>query len=150
MNDAGYRACRAMLYAAVLGFTASAEAAGIQHQDKFATAIRNMSSGPSVVLLTVVDDRTRQSRTGCALVPFLLGAIQREMGVSKDKAIDVALANATHEFHFSKQDAIDNIPFITTPSGVCTAVEHDLSVVMRHRTGDFLIVETGEVIGRHE
>jgi len=150
MNYAGYRTCQATLYAAVLGFTASAEAAGIQHQDKFETAIRNMSSGPSIILLTVVDDRTRQSRTGCALAPFLLGAIQREMGVSKDKAMDVALANSTHEFHFSKQDAIDNIPFIKAPSGVCTAVEHDLSVVMRDRTGDFLIVETGEVIERHE
>jgi hypothetical protein len=147
MNRTVHRAYKTTLCAVAIGFPILAEAAEIQPQDKFETAIRNTSTSPSVILLTVVDDRTGQARSGCALAPFLLGAITRETGVSVDKSINVALTNPAHEFHFSRPDALANIPFIDAP-GVCAATAQGRSVVMRDRTGDFFIKETGEVIPR--
>jgi hypothetical protein len=147
MNRTAHRACRATLCAVAMGLPILADAAEMQPQDKFETAIRNASTTPSVILLTVVDDRTGQARTGCAPAPLLLGAIARETGAARDKSIDVALANSAHEFHFSRPDALANIPFIKAP-GVCAAIAQGRSAVMRDRTGDFFIEETGEVIPR--
>jgi hypothetical protein len=119
-----------------------------QPQDRFERAIRNRSTAPSVILLTVVDDRNGQAQTGCAMAPFLLGAIQRETGITSEKELeDVALANTTRVFHFKKQDAIDNIfPFIRFPR-MCTAVRQGFPVIMRDMSGDFVIESTGEVLG---
>jgi hypothetical protein len=116
-------------------------------QDKFEATIRDTSTSPFVILSTAVDDRTGQAKTGCAMAPFLLGGIRRETGVSPDEAIDAALANRFHVFHFTKQDAIGNIPFISSPR-VCAAVGNGLSVRMRDRSGDFVIESTGEIIDR--
>jgi hypothetical protein len=147
MNRTARRACRATLCAVAMGFPVLIEAAEIQPQDKFEAAVRNTSSASSVILLTVVDDRTGQARTGCAMAPFLLGAITRETGVPVDKSADMALANPAHEFHFSRPEALANIPFIKA-QGACAAVAQGRSVVMRDRSGDFFIKETGEVIPR--
>jgi hypothetical protein len=76
-----------------------------------------------------------------------LGGIQLETGLSLNKAMDAALANPSHVFHFTKQDAIGNIPFISS-ARVCAAVGSGLSVRMRDRTGDYVIEPTGEIIGR--
>jgi hypothetical protein len=145
MNRTALRAWLATLCAVAIGFPVLAEAADIQPQDKFEAAIRNRSTASSVILLTVVDDRTGQSRTGCAFASFLLDAIGKETGAAMDKVTDIALANPTHEFHFSRPEALANIPFITAHR-ICAAVAEGRSVVMRDRSGDFIIEETGEVI----
>jgi TonB family protein len=93
-----------------------------QSQAHFEAAIKDRSTSPFVVLLTVVDDRTGQSRTGCTEANSLIGAIviEKEGGYGKsnaenmvkiDKAINEALENKEHVFHFADQAALDNIHF---------------------------------------
>jgi hypothetical protein len=136
----------AILAALTVAFCDLALAEDGQPQDKFEAAIRNESSSPSVILLTVVDDRTGQARTGCAMAPFLLGALQRETGATTQKELEgIALANHAHLFHFKKQAALDNIPFVEF-SRVCAAVRQGHSVLMRDRGGDFVDETTGEVL----
>jgi hypothetical protein len=99
-----------------------AEAEFRQSSETFEKAIRNNSTHTYVVLATIVDDLTGESHTQCIAAPFLLGAIHREYDLSHDaasieKAIRIALANPTHEFHFSKQAAIDNIPLSGKETG---------------------------------
>jgi hypothetical protein len=119
-----------------------------QPQDKFEAAIRNRSTSPSVILLTVVDDRTGRAQTGCAMAPFLLGAIERETGITSQKELEeIALANTAHVFSFKKQEAIDNIlPFIQLPP-MCAAVRRGLSVTMNDGSGKFMVESTGENFG---
>jgi len=93
-----------------------------QSQAAFETAIRDHSSSPYVILITVVDDRTGQSNTGCTLAPFLPVAIYIEKWGPLPKSIaktdprlkeaeEIALENTSHVFHFSSQAALDNLPF---------------------------------------
>jgi len=91
-------------------------AALAQDHEHFTKAIMTQSTSPYVVLITIVDDRTGQSRSGCTSAPFLLGAIHREMNLPYDlpsikSAEQIALGNTAHVFHFSKQDALDNVAF---------------------------------------
>jgi hypothetical protein len=111
----------------------------MQPQLKYEAAIRNDSTSPSLILLTVIDDRTGKKQTGCTRANFLVGAIQREMGASVNGARDIALANLSHTFHFTKQDAIDSIPIIPVQNDWCDAVRRGQSVRIQDRTGRFMI-----------
>ncbi len=91
-----------------------------QSPESFAAAIRDHSSSPVYVLITVVDDTTGQARTGCTKANFLVGAIQREYGLAGDAAADanarnMALANTSHVFHFSRPEALANVAFRYSP-----------------------------------
>jgi hypothetical protein len=83
----------------------------VQDRAHYEAAFRNHSTAPSFVLVTIVDDRTGQSRTGCVEANFVMGAITFETGVLGDEAEQTASSNSTHVFHFSKQKALDNVPF---------------------------------------
>jgi hypothetical protein len=83
----------------------------VQDQAHFEAAFANTSTAPSFVLITVVDDRTGASRTGCVESNFVAGAIRLETGVPSEEARQTASHNSTHVFHFSKQKALDNVPF---------------------------------------
>jgi hypothetical protein len=73
-----------------------AETEPSQPQAQFEAAIRNRSTSPNFILLTVVDDRTGESWIGCTLAPFLLGAIEREQpAVSLEEAVRIALSNTS-------------------------------------------------------
>jgi hypothetical protein len=96
--------------AAILPLAAGA-AEPIQDQAHFEAAFANTSTAPSFVLVTIIDDRTGQSRTGCVEANFVVGAIEREADLPYDSARRMASSNSTHVFHFSKQKALDNVPF---------------------------------------
>src|SRR5437762_1908036 len=84
--------CGTILLALICGPRVSG-ADAIQPHDMFEAAIRDyLSTGSDVLLVTVVDDRTRQARTVCTTAKSLLDGIVRETGASLDKAIDAALA----------------------------------------------------------
>jgi hypothetical protein len=132
------------LVAAGLSTTVCAEE-HTQAQADFEVAIRDRSTSHYVVLLTVVDDRNGQSRTGCTEANFLLGAIILEYlggygktnseNISKNQqAQKIALDNRSHEFHFSTQPALDNLPF--EYEAACDEVVHGhrvrLSDIGRH------------------
>jgi TonB family protein len=95
-----------------------------QSQAAFETAIRDHSTSPYIVLITVVDDRTGWTSTGCSGANLLLGAIYIEQwghidGTAAPEARArfaeverIALENTGHVFHFSNERALANIlPF---------------------------------------
>jgi hypothetical protein len=116
-----------------------------QSQAAFETAIRDSSTSPYVVLVTVVDGRTGQAGTGCTLAPFLLGAIYIEKWGSPlnkaaaearprlEEAVHVALTNTSHVFHFSNQAALDNILPLRYQEA-CSAIEKGSRARISHRT----------------
>lgn len=98
----------------------AAEKPPTQSADSFATALRDDSTSPFYVLITVVDDATGQSRTRCTTANLLLGAIHIEHGLAfnsegSTNARSMALANTSHVFHFSKPEALANIPMNYSP-----------------------------------
>jgi hypothetical protein len=93
---------------------ASGRAADAPVHDLFTRAIQNDSTAPNYVLITVVNDKTKEARSVCTEAPFLLGAIHRERQISYDnagvrKVKDLALAQTNRTFHFSREDALKNI-----------------------------------------
>jgi hypothetical protein len=128
-----------------LAAPAAAEPAALQAQAQFEAAIRNRSTSPNLILLTVVDDRTGESWTGCTLAPLLLGALLKESEsqqppVSLQTATQIALSNTSHVFHFSKQSALDNLmPVIDGKySAACEALKRNGCMRKPDLTGAFV------------
>ena len=122
-----------------------AETEALQPQAQFEAAIRNTSSSPSLILLTVVDDRTGKSWTGCTLAGLLVGAIHRERdeqqhAASVQEAVQIALSNASHVFRFSKQNALDNLRDVMDGhySKACSALKRDGCLRKQDLTGKFV------------
>jgi hypothetical protein len=93
----------------------------MQSQSSFEAAIKNHSTAPPYVLITVVDDRTNTQRTTCTTSNLFMGAIHFEHGLGFDakgqaEAERIALTNRSHVFHFSKAKALENIPSSFTES----------------------------------
>lgn len=85
-----------------------------QSQSSYEAAIRNQSTSPSYVLISVADDETGQQNPVCTTANFLLGAIHQEYGLGygpadSSKAIEIALGNHQHTFRFHQKAAMDNI-----------------------------------------
>jgi hypothetical protein len=126
-----------MLVTLLVGIPKQAKAEAVQSQADFAAAIRDHSTSPFIILLTVIDDRTGQARTGCSLAPFLVGALRSESGLSNIEAEGLALANTSHVFHFSKQTALDHLPF--GYADACVAIRHGSSARVQDRTGEIRV-----------
>jgi hypothetical protein len=99
----------------VLILSTSAGAADTNSWDLFTKAIQNHSTAPNYVLITVVDDNNKQQKLVCTEAPFLLGAIHRERQIFCDEAgsaevEEIALGNKDRTFHFSRADALKNMP----------------------------------------
>ena len=118
-----------------------AEPIPLQSKADFEAAIRNQSTAPSVVLITIIDDLTGRIRTDCTESPFLLGALQIERGIptlTSQNLIDlehVALENTSHVFHFSKKAALDNLGPV--PWKACQAVWQHHKVRLRDMISGF-------------
>jgi hypothetical protein len=115
-----------------------------QSQESYAAAVMNTSTAPSYVLITVINDNTGKSRTGCTTANFLSGAIHIEYNLpysdaGQEKAQAMLLANKRHVFHFSKRKALDNVGFNHTDADVAE-VRAALSEITNDqlRAGDFL------------
>ena len=92
-----------------------------QSEASFEAAIHNYSTAPSYVLITVVDARSATARSTCTTANLLLGALHREYDLEFDaagqyKAEQFALANKSHSFRFTRQQAIDNVPLYFSDS----------------------------------
>jgi hypothetical protein len=98
--------------------------------------------------VTIVNNNSGEAHTECLPAPFLLGAIHKEYDLSYDagsieKVIQIALANPSRVFHFSKQAAIDNVPSFTKDAKVfrlryqeaCALVGEGKSVFLSDRSG---------------
>jgi hypothetical protein len=67
-----------VLWILTIGLMGISAAQPHQSQAAYVTAIDTKSSSPDVIRVTVVDDRTGQTSTGCIIAPWLLGAIYIE------------------------------------------------------------------------
>jgi TonB family protein len=129
-----------------IGSPGDAAAQARQSQAAFETAIRDTSTSPYVVLITVVDDRTGEVSTGCNTANLLLGAIYLEKWGSFDSSQAaarheevkrIALENTSHTFHFSNQAALNNVlPFRFAEA--CVAIERGTRARIADRTGQIL------------
>ncbi|HEX4862020.1 MAG TPA: hypothetical protein VFV07_12340 [Rhizomicrobium sp.] len=95
--------------------TSTAARAGfVQDQAHYEQAVRDKTSAPYFVLVTLVDDTMKTSWTGCTLPAFVEGALDVEQGLANDDA-DMArdaqamLVAKDHTFHFSNPKALAEI-----------------------------------------
>jgi len=106
----------------------------VQDQIQYEAAIRNSSTSPSYVLVTVADDNNGQSRTGCTEANFVQGALYREMKLPREvasfeRAKQIMLGSQDHVFHFSDPEALANVTFRYTPE----ELERARAFVQAHR-----------------
>jgi hypothetical protein len=116
-----------------------------QLQRQFEAALENDSSSPSFILITVVDGRTGETRTGCTLAPFLVEAIILERGLghspeSRARAKAVARQNSEHRFTFSTPAALRNVPFGPDQKSeeACRVLRQGFSARLADRTGQVI------------
>jgi len=68
------------------------------------------SDAEAYVMITAVDDRTAEAKTFCITSNLLRGALAREHGWGIERSREEAASNPTHVFHFSKGEALENMP----------------------------------------
>lgn len=136
------------------GLSGLAAAQGLQPQADFENAIRTSSSSPYVVRITMVDDRTGEASTVCVNAQLLTGANYLENGGSFEarasggahgdflkaerakklqEAADIAVANTSHIFHFSKPEALEAIS--RRYPEACAAIDQGKRARIADRTG---------------
>ena len=92
----------------------TAHCGALKPKDHFASAIENNSTSPNYVLVTIVNEVTKETRLICTPAPFLLGALHKEHHLAYDaagsgKAKELALAAKDRIFYFSNSDALKNV-----------------------------------------
>jgi len=90
----------------------------VQDQAHFREAVESFSPSPYFMLVTVIDDTTQKSWTGCVPASLLKGAVHFERGLDYDEAgisqtREILLAAQDHVYHFSNPRALANIPMNT-------------------------------------
>jgi hypothetical protein len=128
----------------VLASVGHAENDAVQSEKDFEKALRNSSASSQFVLVTIVNDRTAETRTECMPAPVLLLAIHRENGLpfdpwSREVARQIAFTNTSRVFRFSKQPAIDALAFPEQRRGLhaeaCVLVRQGKSVSLTEGGG---------------
>jgi hypothetical protein len=99
-----------------------------QRHDHFQAALQSRSSSPFYVIVTVVDDRNGETRTGCTAADFVAGALHREMNLPKgigsfERVRQIMSENEDHVFHFSNPGALANVQFHYTEDDLVVARE---------------------------
>ena len=127
-----------------IGSARESAAQARQSHAAFETAIRDKSSSPYIVLITVVDDRTGQASTGCNNVQLLRSAIYRERRANVDSEVTaeevekIALENTSHVFHFSNPAALNNVLPFRFPEA-CAAIERGSRARIADITGQIVL-----------
>lgn len=98
----------------VAAATSASASAQVQPAASYEAAVRNASTSPSYVMVTVVDANTGLERTTCTTANLLAGALHQQYGLAYDaegvrQATALALSNAAHRFTFSVEAALRNI-----------------------------------------
>ena len=111
-----------------------------QSQVRFEQALKDGSTSPLFVAITVVNDGSGARRTGCWNANFLTGALMRERDISFFDARDAALQDRTHVFHFSKLAALKNLPDRAQSDLACTIIATGSAASTQDRTGEIVSV----------
>ena len=135
---------RALLGLAVM---VSGGAYATQDKEHYEQAFANHSTSPSFVLVTIMDETTGSSFTGCIEANFVTGAIFRELGGNFDqtpdaaareadrallrKAEESALRNSNHLFHFTNPNALANVQLSYTEDDLAQAREAVRSIGLK-------------------
>ena len=126
-----------LLIALLLAATQAADAPAepMQAADSYEAALKNHSTSPSYVRISVSTGGAW--RTTCTTANLLQGAVMLENGLRGDthgiaKAERLALANTTQHFHFSRPEAMANLPDL---------VSNDDLALMHRRFNDFTAEE---------
>ena len=100
-----------------------------QSMARFREAITDTSKAPLLVLVTIVDDKTKASTTGCVTAWALIAALKQEKNLTDIAAVEkIALANKTRVFHFSKQPALDSLKIAVTQKDIDDAKKETAGV----------------------
>jgi hypothetical protein len=86
----------------------------VQDQAHYEEAVRDMSTAPYFVLVTVIDDGAKTSWTGCTLPRFIESAIDAEHGSANDDAAiargqQAMLDAKDHVFRFANPKALSDV-----------------------------------------
>ena len=111
-----------MLRALVLCIVASSACASenIQSTASYEAAVRDDSTSPGYVMVTIVNANTGAARTTCTTANLLVGAIHRQYGLDYNaegvrQARELTLAHTDHRFTLSAQAALRNFPESFSP-----------------------------------
>jgi hypothetical protein len=104
----------------------------VQSRESYEAAIRNHSTSPSYVLVSVSTSENGPATPICTTANFLLGAIhtEHELGYTKadsKRAVAIAIENLTHVFRFRKQAAVNNIIPVRYSENALTTARSQLS-----------------------
>jgi len=100
----------------------------LQSQENFEAAVRHSGIAGRYIAVTIVDDRSGATRSICTNANFLAGAVHREYGLGFDptgnaEARRIVLSRPDHVFHFTKPQALANIPIGYSPEDLAIARE---------------------------
>lgn len=106
-----------ILFAAMTSASASEP---IQSSASYEAAVRNASTSPGYVMVTIVDANSGREWTTCTTGNFFVGALHRQYGLAYDaegisQAMALAMANTAHRFTFSVEAALQNVSPSYTP-----------------------------------
>lgn len=126
-----------LVLAALIGLSGCGGLEIAQDQEHYRHALADTSTSPYFVLVTIKDDASGASYTGCIPANFLKGALFRELGgdwgtppdpekrqaalALLRKAGEIAAANTDHLFHFSNPAALDTVKLRYTESDLTEA-----------------------------
>jgi hypothetical protein len=108
------------------GSAQAAQTPPLQSQAQWEAAVRNETTNPSYVLVSIVNDHTKDKQTGCTLADFVKGALFHEMGLASnpasfEKVRQRMIASKDHVFHFSDMVSLSNVTFHYTPADLARA-----------------------------
>jgi hypothetical protein len=87
-----------------------------------AAALDTTIDGEAYVMITTMDDRTAEANTFCITSNLLIGALVREHGWGIERSREEAASNPTHLFHFSKDEALRNMPDSQRSAKACELI----------------------------
>ena len=76
---------------------------------QFESALRNISTAPNYILITVANGNTGYQTTSCMEAEFLLAALNIEHNLKWDEAVAFALAQPDRTFMFSDTNALARV-----------------------------------------
>ena len=109
----------------------------------FETALEDRSTSPEFVAVTVVNDNSGETMSGCITASVFLGAMHKEYGLgydpdSVDRVIAAALAEGGRAFHFRHDEAWASMPARYWSQDACDIIARGQVARMADRSGQVI------------
>jgi hypothetical protein len=114
-----------------------------QSDAAFEAALQDRSPSPQFVAVTVVNDTSGETISGCLPANLLLGAMHREYSLdydpdSRQRAIAAAEVAGGRTFHFRNDDAWANMPASAWSSRACQIIASGQVARIADRSGQVI------------